>query len=524
MTLAGGTNSGGTIFKITPTGIYTVLRHLKASTDGASPYGSLIQGADGFLYGMTSSGGTGAGAAGTIFKISTAGVFTVLRHLVSATDGANPQGGLVQGKDGNFYGLTSLNPRFFKITSAGVFTVLQTLNSTSHGTTPSGALVQGTDGNFYGTCGAGGTNSGGTIIKITPAGVITTLRALVPASDGSNPRGGLVRASDGNFYGLTSSGGTHKVGTIFRISPTGTFAVIRHLKLETDGGTPTGGLILSPKNNLVATPQSNLAVQEDVAKAVVLSGTGSASLVYNIAVLPKHGTITGTARNRTYTPFPNYVGRDSFAFTVGVGCMTSIPAYVSFNVAVVNDAPVLAAIGPKTGKKGTLLTFTATATDPDAGQTRTFSLITPPAGAVINSSTGVFSWTPSTTGTFTVKVRVTDNGSPVLYDEETITVTVSATLAATAIVDEENTSLRYTASEGIYPNPTERLTTITLAENFDKVSTAVIDLKGAVMVQNKHRVVGNNKVTVDLGSLLPGKYIIRVVTGETTKSFKVIKK
>ncbi|WP_221391117.1 N,N-dimethylformamidase beta subunit family domain-containing protein [Dyadobacter sp. NIV53] len=93
---------------------------------------------------------------------------------------------------------------------------------------------------------------------------------------------------------------------------------------------------------------------------------------------------------------------------------------------VVNRPPVLTSIGDKTATVGQVLTFTATATDPDAGQTKTFSLTgTVPGGATINSSTGVFSWTPSTAGLFTFKVKVTDNGSPALSDEKSIQVTVN---------------------------------------------------------------------------------------------------
>ncbi len=149
--------------------------------------------------------------------------------------------------------------------------------------------------------------------------------------------------------------------------------------------------------------------------------------------------------------------------------MSSAPAYVTFNVTGVNDAPVLAAIGAKTAKKGTLLTFTATATDPDAGQTKAFSLVTPPTGAAINSSTGVFTWTPNVTSTFTFKVKVTDNGSPVLSDDETITVTVAATVAkAVTLEDDASLKLSGIVQQSIYPNPTAGVTTITLAESFTK--------------------------------------------------------
>jgi hypothetical protein len=113
----------------------------------------------------------------------------------------------------------------------------------------------------------------------------------------------------------------------------------------------------------------------------------------------------------------------------------------------VNDTPVLAHIGNKSEVRGQLLTFTATATDVDNGQTKTFSLIGAPAGATINAGTGVFNWTPSSTGSFTFKIRVTDNGSPALFDEEQITVTVTASIDNEPIAT-ANDRLAY--SPGLY--------------------------------------------------------------------------
>src|SRR6185503_15172029 len=93
-----------------------------------------------------------------------------------------------------------------------------------------------------------------------------------------------------------------------------------------------------------------------------------------------------------------------------------------------NNCPVLTAIGNKTVTVGNLLTFTATATDPDAGQTLTFSLDAGfPTGAIINSSTGVFAFTPTAgqAGTQTATVRVTDSADPSCSDFETVTITVN---------------------------------------------------------------------------------------------------
>src|SRR5262249_33883872 len=102
---------------------------------------------------------------------------------------------------------------------------------------------------------------------------------------------------------------------------------------------------------------------------------------------------------------------------------------VTVTVNEVNAAPVLAAIGNKAVDEGTTLSFTATATDPALpANALTFSLVGPPAGACIDASTSLVPWTPTEAqgpGTFPVTVRVTDNGTPSLFDEETITITVN---------------------------------------------------------------------------------------------------
>lgn len=431
MTPQGGNNGAGTIFKISSTGAYTILHHFALPTEGGNPMGSLIQGSDGYLYGMTKEGGTNN--VGTIFKISTTGVYKVIRHLLGGTDGGNPEGSLIKGLDSNFYGMTYNNARIFKISPNGtVFTVLKTLSApVTQGSSPSGSLVLGIDGNFYGTCYGGGTFNRGLIFKITPAGVYTVLKHLNPLPDGGYPAGSLVQAADGNFYGMTSIGGTYNAGTIFRISATGVYAVIRHLDLLTDGGAPFGSLIIQKTLVLIANPQS-ITATEDVAKAIVLSGSGATPLTYTIVTPPKNGTVTtGTAANRTYTPKANYAGKDSFYFTANFNCFSSPPAKVLITVTPVdNDAPVLDSIRSKKVKTGTLLTFTAKATEYDASQTKRFSLIAPVlAGATIDPVTGVFKWTPAANGVFTVKVRVSDNGSPVLFDEEVVTITVATNFA-----------------------------------------------------------------------------------------------
>jgi hypothetical protein len=145
--------------------------------------------------------------------------------------------------------------------------------------------------------------------------------------------------------------------------------------------------------------------------------------------------ITGGGTGLTYAPNAGFNGSDSFTYTVSDGNGGTDTATVNVTVTAVNDAPVLDAIGNKTTNEGAALTFTATGNDnADAPNPNSlsFSLIGAPVGAAITAA-GAFSWTPTEAqgpGTFTFRVRVTDNGSPNLYDEKEITVTVREVNAA----------------------------------------------------------------------------------------------
>jgi uncharacterized repeat protein (TIGR03803 family) len=107
VTLYGGSNNVGNIFRITSSGVLTDLYDFSGGVDGDNPYGTLVQASDGYLYGTTYFGGSFDN--GCVFRISTAGVFTSMYSFVGAVggaDGANPEGGVIQGADGAFYGTT----------------------------------------------------------------------------------------------------------------------------------------------------------------------------------------------------------------------------------------------------------------------------------------------------------------------------------------------------------------------------------------------------------------------------------
>ena len=99
-------------------------------------------------------------------------------------------------------------------------TALARLGGTPDGYDPQGTLVDGGDGFFYGTTEAGGPANGGTVYRIAADGTFATLYAFTGGTDGANPQAALLNAGDGFFYGTTSSGGNGS-GTVFRVTPPG---------------------------------------------------------------------------------------------------------------------------------------------------------------------------------------------------------------------------------------------------------------------------------------------------------------
>ena len=266
-TTFGGANNAGTVFEVTPTGDLTTLYSFCAQTyctDGAYPQGGLVLGMDGNFYGTTYQGG--AEGYGTVFKITPAGTLTTL-HNFDSTDGAYPVGAPALAPDGNLYGTTSEGGAsgcgtVFKITSAGALTTLHSFDRTD-GANPLAGLVQGVEGNFYGTTYEGGVNSSclygdgcGTAFKITPAGLLITLHSF-GFTDGASPEATLVEASDGNFYGTTQYGGASNAcsqGCGTAFKITSSGTVTTLQSFNsTDGAGPSAGLLQATDGNFYGT-------------------------------------------------------------------------------------------------------------------------------------------------------------------------------------------------------------------------------------------------------------------------------
>jgi uncharacterized repeat protein (TIGR03803 family) len=257
----------GTIFRITPSGRLTTLYRFCKQTkcrDGYFPYARLIQATDGNLYATTEQGG--AQNYGTVFKITLSGKLTVLHSFCSeaeCADGSLPQQGLIQAKDGNFYGTTALGlylyGSVFKMTQKGVLTTIYSFTANDGGLP--GNLVQAANGRLYGTTQLGGVYGDGLFFEISPRGKLNALHNFCPGfdcKDGAFPNW-LIRGTNNNLYGTALYGGDVRVcagladgcGTVFKITTTGILTRL-HSFSDTDGGWPFG-LIQATNGSLYGT-------------------------------------------------------------------------------------------------------------------------------------------------------------------------------------------------------------------------------------------------------------------------------
>jgi uncharacterized repeat protein (TIGR03803 family) len=221
----GGDFGLGNVFKISTNGAITNVYSYTGGVDDSVPTNALMQGADGNFYGVTQFGGTNA--FGSVFQLTPAGVFSTVYSFTGGADGKFPNGPLVQGLDGSLYGTTrhSVFRGFefygvvFKVATNGAFNLLYMLNS-NDGHYPAAGLIQGSDGIFYGTAEFGGTdNNNGTVFYTTPGGGTTaTLVNFDGFDDGANPETPLVIGADGALYGTTSTGAQFGRGAVYRLA------------------------------------------------------------------------------------------------------------------------------------------------------------------------------------------------------------------------------------------------------------------------------------------------------------------
>jgi uncharacterized repeat protein (TIGR03803 family) len=237
-TSSGGAHGSGVVFRANGSGQERVLYSFGSIVnDGASPESSLIFDASGNLYGTTFSGG--ASGNGTVFRLTPKGVETVLYNFAGGADGANPEARLAMDKSGNLYGTstaggTAGDGTVFEISKAGQHSVLYNFAGGNDGTVPVAGVTLDAKGNLYGTTSTGGQYGYGTVFelkRLQSGWAERILHNFQMQSDGGTPYAGLIFDPSGNLYGAATDGGDGSGGggTIFELSPSGnswTFKVL----------------------------------------------------------------------------------------------------------------------------------------------------------------------------------------------------------------------------------------------------------------------------------------------------------
>jgi len=257
-TWIGGASGSGTVYKVSPQGVATILYSFTGGADGANPIGALVRDASGNLYGTTNAGG--ANGVGAVFELSKGGTETVLHSFArNGIDGWGPWATLLRDKNGNLYGTAEYGGAngggtVFELTPEGTETLLYSFGANAtDGYFPNPELVRDANGNFYGTTYAGGVNGVGTVFKLTATGTETVLHSFANNGlDGYQPGAGVVRDGQGNVYGTTINGGPNGQGAVFRLSAKGVETVLLSFN-GFDGVHPYAALVRDKKGNLYGT-------------------------------------------------------------------------------------------------------------------------------------------------------------------------------------------------------------------------------------------------------------------------------
>jgi uncharacterized repeat protein (TIGR03803 family) len=238
------------------------------TTNGASPEGNLVLGSDGSFYGTTQGGGT-TNNYGTVFKMTPEGALTTLA-IFMGTNGVNPLDGLTLAPDGNFYGTTEYGGANFGVQAI------------------SGGL------------------GAGTVFRLTTNGLLTTL-ATFAVTNGQSPHAGLTWGPGGFLYGTTASGGPYGDGTIFSVTTSGALTMLTNFN-NANGSAPTAGLTLGPDGNLYGVAQSGGS--HSAGTVFKVTPGGLLTNVYHFGSRPADGASPQTTM--TLGPDGNLYGATAF--------------------------------------------------------------------------------------------------------------------------------------------------------------------------------------------------------------------
>ncbi len=301
-TAAGGATNDGTVFRLATTGKYKLLYSFADKND--DPTGGLTLGTDGYYYGITGNGGEHK--LGTLYKISPGGTYTLLEEFRGGANGAYPGAPPTQASDGNYYGTTSgINgaSTVYRYKPNGRFFTIFALTA-AEGQYIHAQPVQGTDGNLYGTAYSSTVNACGTIFELTLKGSLLFNYVFPGAPGGCTPSGTLIEASDGNFYGVTQTGGSANLGSIFKLDQSGNVTILYSFQ-GPEGQGPEGGLAQGTDGNLYGTTTAGgssglgtlFSITTSGAFTLLASLTSETQLPYAAILQDTSGLFYGTSYN-----------------------------------------------------------------------------------------------------------------------------------------------------------------------------------------------------------------------------------
>ncbi|MGC9948415.1 MAG: choice-of-anchor tandem repeat GloVer-containing protein [Bryobacteraceae bacterium] len=264
----------GEVYKVDPSGQYTVLYQFTGGADGTGSNGVLVDPA-GNVFG---SAGGGAAGAGLLFKLDASGHYAVLYTFTGGGDGSDPNPGLIRDPWGNLYGTTFRGGAagagvLFELEAAGQFRVLHSFAGFGPGGgNPFAGVIRDPQGNLYGTTVNYGVGGGGVVYELGASGDYKVLYSFNYGADGGAPFGGVVRDAAGNLYGTTTGGGEKgcfiSCGVVYKLDPSGNETVLHSFTGGVDGSYPYAGVMLDAAGNLYGT--------------TVFGGAAEAGVLYKI--------------------------------------------------------------------------------------------------------------------------------------------------------------------------------------------------------------------------------------------------
>lgn len=242
---SGGVNNNGVLFEYDYIQYSYNIKVSFGGVYGGSPFGSLVADSSGTMYGYTAS------LYGTIFSYQPGNTSINILKTFSINSGKQPHGSPLLCSNGKIYGMTNQGGQSnkgvlfeFTLSNPNLYSEKVEFLSATQGKSPMGSLMKASNGLLYGLTSSGGAYNMGTLFEYNPfTNVYTKKIDFSGGANGSLPYGGLLEASNGMLYGMTRTGGSNNYGVLFEYNPFNNNINLKHNFQFNTGSYPNGSLI-----------------------------------------------------------------------------------------------------------------------------------------------------------------------------------------------------------------------------------------------------------------------------------------